>query len=111
MNRCITQNQYEYLQLISKYWKKNKICIKKGIKNGGADKGALTHAVLCECDLKWFELIFDLCGKVNTAPSKEDFEYAFKVDKFEKLSNECQSIVNENYAKFYPKIEKSKKID
>ena len=63
----------------------------------------LYYAVTRKLDLKWFKLIFDLSKKVDIAPTKDDFEKALKHDRFAENSKECQSIIKENYQKFYPK--------
>ena len=62
----------------------------------------VTVAVEKTRNLEWFKLIFDLCSKVDTAPTKDDFEKALNLDEFNKISKECQLIVKENYQKFYP---------
>ena len=95
---------YHYLELFSKYMSKNIICIKKGIVYGdhfSKHKSIVQIAVENSRDLKWFKLLFDLCSKVDIAPKKDDFTNAINHSTFNTLSKECQSIIKENYNKFY----------
>ena len=96
---------YEYLTLVSKYWQKNEMWLKKDINLFSPVSRALDN----NRNLKWFELIFDLCVKVSIPPKKHDFEYAMEHNYFEFLiSKECQSIIRENYNKYYSKKEATK---
>ena len=63
----------------------------------------LQNAVRKKRDLKWFELLFHLCKKVETAPTRKDFDKAFKLREFKRISKKSQAIIKENYEKMYPK--------
>ena len=91
---------YHYLKLISKYWEKNQVGIKKGIVFD--EFPPLETAVRHNRQQWWFKLFFELCGKVDTIPTKNDFEQAMKHDFFKQISKECQSMIKENYQKLYP---------
>ena len=95
----VDNGTYNYFKLISKYWEKNRVCIEKGIIYD--EFPLLETAVKKERDIKWFESFFHLSSKVNTAPTRDDFEKALKLCRFKKISKECQSIINENYQKLY----------
>ena len=89
----------KYLELIARHWEKNKVCIKKGIGLLG-DK-PLTLAVEKHRSLEWFQVMFDLCDKVNTSFDENDFKAALENKEFKKIGKECQSLVKENYVKHY----------
>ena len=63
----------------------------------------LFTAVYNQRDFRWFELIFDLCSQVKTYPTEKHFQDALTSKCFDKLSKQCQSIIKENYNKYYPK--------
>ena len=92
-------NKYDYLLLVSKYFSKNTTCIKKGMLS----TDVLHIAVQKKRDLKWFKLLFNLCSQVNVVPPKNVFEKALSEKNFHLLSKQCQSMIQENYNKFYPK--------
>ena len=98
---------YDYLCLLSKYWQKNMICIKKGMTSRYSawrrNETPLMAAVRKNRGLKWFELIFDLYAKVDAMPNKEEFQEVFDKDMgFNGLSKECKSILHEKYNEFHP---------
>ena len=95
--------RYDYMLLVSQYLDKNRECIKRGIPLEVYNQGFLEVAVQIKLDLKWFKLLFDLCDKVNVGPRKDDFENALSNKNFDKISKECQLMIQQYYNKFYPK--------
>ena len=97
--QVIRSESYNYFKLIAKYWEKNKVCIVKGIAQSGIFapmKTALEYGQ----DVQWFELFFHLCEKVDTTPTKLDFEEIFKHYRFENKSKECQALIKKKYKQF-----------
>ena len=87
-----------------KYIDKNRLSIINGISSSDhVGDGPLTAMVFKKYDLKWFEIFFNLCSKVNTSPTEQDFESAINKWHFSKISKQHQSVIKENFAKFYPK--------
>ena len=104
LHTCVEHGFYDYLLLLSKYCEKNISCIKKGILTSQKYRGGMLEiAVNRTRDLKWFELLFNLCDKSNTPPREEDFKCAIRHYEFKELPKECQSIIKEHQKKFYPK--------
>ena len=98
----VTRDCYDYICLLRQYLVKNTVCIKRGIVHRDVwEKNIVVVAVKKKYNLQWFKLIFDLCNKVDTAPTKHDFEEALNLDEFNKISKECQSIIKKNYQTFY----------
>ena len=93
-----------YLETIIKYFDKNSTCIDQAMDiDHSLDASELVRlAVDKQRDLKWFKIVFDLYTKMNKVPRKEDFEKAMKHTHFVKISKECQTMIKENYNKFYP---------
>ena len=94
---------YDYLLLVSKYCDKNISCVKKGITASQKYRGGMLEiAVSRKKDLKWFELLFNLCDKSNTPAREDDFKRAIRQFYFDELPIECQSIIKEHQKKYYP---------
>ena len=89
----------EFLNVISQYFEKNT----RSIKDGIGSSPLLCEAVKKGRDLEWFNIIFELSNKVNALLTKDDFNNALNEKNFNQLSKECQTLIKENFKKFYAK--------
>ena len=113
LHRGASDKSLNYLRLLSTYAEKNRTGIKNGLNllNRDGVGYIITKAVRDARQKECFELIFEICDKVNATPRKGDFEATFNSwgdHSFSQLSQECQSYIKQMYIKYYPKQKSNK---